>query len=1057
VIVSAVELRSRLFSWFKKIFIGVFSLILFLLAVVFATCVVLQNNPSRLEVVLEAAVTRLLGRELQIGELLESELGLESYLLARDVTLANPEWAKGADFVRVGRVLVRVNLPSIWLDGPILIRELELADATVNLLTAQGNPANWDFWPDAPQEQLIDDASTVPHPVFPLRILTASVARGVLTFHSATRDIALLVGNLALSEPSEGGLVNLDFNGAVNDIPLQVTGRAGPTVALLTQRDLRMEVAVQLGELFLKSTGSIENLLTLSGPDLEMDIAAPYSRPLLKLLGVAGSANGSLNFKGRLTDADPGIAVQGAGVLNGIEVQLSGEVEDPLAFTGLQMELELHGPSISELGAMLGVSGLPQTSYGITGKLKSTPQGTALLDLQVHGPSSALVLDGRLGASPNYTDSHLNLELTGESQAAFGPWLNLHFLPATAFRLTGALDRVDSGWQLSEAMFSSDELQLKVGASVDQLPQPASLIAQLELSSANISNLLASYGVEVEGAPALPIAIQAVISGAPKSLEIEQMTAQSGSSRLKVSGVLGDLTLRENINLAVELNTENLRELLPPKGNGDLPAVPFQLAMKAEFSAGGVELNQLEASVEDAQLSGQITVADLKNPASARGNFKLEGPSSRKLIGLLGTESAFSDSNYLLEVGFNNSDDWLRLNPIALQWGKTDLSGSINFRRGRVVTIESDLYSKFVDMPSMIPSIERLEKDKAENDKSAKKSGDLTFDALTKKELADRVISTKPLDFSFLKRLQGSLKYTADEVYLDDEARSSMSVDFVLKDGLLSSRKLTWDGTFISGDSALSVRALEKGGEIDIRMNATRLPFLALLGGESKHDPNAQYRAHIRSAGSSWREMAKSANGAMVFRGGGGRMDNSGAGLILGDVFDQVSSRLNPFKETDRYTKIVCHAGALSIVDGKASIAPGAVMRSKKLDFAVGGTINLHNEKIDLVFSTRSRKGIGVSVSKAITPYFKLGGTLAYPKIVLDPKGVALSGGAAVATAGISILAEGLWDRWIATASNPCKRLIKQVSEQNKKVFRDLLLPVSTNDTIKVRLQLAGT
>ena len=1110
--------------WFRKFIIAVFALISFLLLALFTAYIVLQNSPSRLEVVLETVVTRLLGRELQIGELLESELGLESYLLARDVTLANPEWAEGADFVRAGHVLVRVNLPSIWQDGPILIRELELEDVSVSLLSSQEHPANWDFWPDAQLTDDEHDASTLPAPVLPLRILTASVARGVVTFHSDSRDITLLIDDLAQSEPSEGGLVNLDFNGTVNDIPLNVKGVLGPTAALLYQRDLRMEVDVQLGELSLKSTGSIENLLTLSGPDLQLVISAPRSRPLLKLLGIPGSTDGPFNFKGQLTDARPGIAVQAAGVLNGIEVKFSGEVDDPLAVTGLQLELELHGPSISELGAVLGVSGLPGTPYDITGKLESTPQGIELLNFQFLGPSSRLVLDGRLGASPDFLGAHLDMDMSGESQAAFGPWLDLHFLPATKFQLTGALTRVDSGWQLSEAVFSSDELQLKVGASVDQLPQPTSLMAQLELSSANVSSLLASCGVEAEGVPALPIAIKAVISGAPRSLEIDQMTAQSGASRLKVSGLLGDLSARENINLAVELNTANLMELLPSKGEGEVPvlpleaqgrvivsadglgveelkgtigqanialqgnlnlvpplknskfsvqfegpnlgavlnpwlgreisAVPFQLAMKADFSSGGVELSQLEATVEDAQLSGKITIIDLNNPASARGNFELEGSSSLKLSSLLGYEAIFSDSIYSLKVGVNNSGDWLRIAPIAMQWGETDFSGSINLRPGSVVSIDADLYSKMINMPSIIRSVEQLEKEKAEAEKAeaergAQKGETLTSGALTKKELADRVITNEPLDFSFLKRLQGTLKYRADEIYLDDKARSSTNIDIALKDGVLSSRKLHWDGTFISGDAELTVRALEKGGEIDVRLDATKLPILELLGGEANDDPNAQYRAHIKSSGSSWQEMAKSATGAVVFQGGGGKMDNKGSGLILGDVFDQVASRINPSKETDRYTQIVCHAGAFSIVDGKASVVPGMVVRSKKLDFALGGAIDLHKENIDLGFNARSRKGIGISASKAITPFLKLGGSLAHPRIVVAPTGVALSGGVAVATSGMSILAQGLWDRWIATAKNPCKNLIKQVSKQDKEIFRKLLSPVSAGDTIK--------
>ena len=94
---------------------------------------------------------------------------------------------------------------------------------------------------------------------------------------------------------------------------------------------------------------------------------------------------------------------------------------------------------------------------------------------------------------------------------------------------------------------------------------------------------------------------------------------------------------------------------------------------------------------------------------------------------------------------------------------------------------------------------------------------------------------------------------------------------------------------------------------------------------------------------------------------------------------------------------------------------------------------------MDLVFNTKSRKGIGISAGKAFTPYFKIGGTMANPRLVIDPKGVAISGGAAVATAGLSILAEGLWDRWIATAKNPCEGLITTISKEKKGTYKALL------------------
>ena len=114
-------------------------------------------------------------------------------------------------------------------------------------------------------------------------------------------------------------------------------------------------------------------------------------------------------------------------------------------------------------------------------------------------------------------------------------------------------------------------------------------------------------------------------------------------------------------------------------------------------------------------------------------------------------------------------------------------------------------------------------------------------------------------------------------------------------------------------------------------------------------------------------------------------------------------------------------------------------MRTDKTDVLSAGTIDLGNETLNMAFSTRSRKGVGISAGKAVTPYVKLGGTLANPHLTLDPAGVALSGGAAFTTAGLSILAQGLWDRWVASGGDPCKRLIDKAGSDKKRDYKALL------------------
>ena len=226
---------------------------------------------------------------------------------------------------------------------------------------------------------------------------------------------------------------------------------------------------------------------------------------------------------------------------------------------------------------------------------------------------------------------------------------------------------------------------------------------------------------------------------------------------------------------------------------------------------------------------------------------------------------------------------------------------------------------------------------------------------------------------------------------------------------------------------------------MQLYIDSTRIPMFWMVTGDTDPEGTSVYRLDVSGQGRTVRELAASLNGLFVFQGGGGRMDNNGLDLLLGDILGEVFTRVNPTAETEAYTYMECHAGAMTFEDGILKAVPGAVMRTDKLDILSSGSINLHNERLDLVFNTRSRKGLGISASKAITPYIKLGGNLAHPQLGLNVKGAAISGGAAIATGGLSILAEGMWDRWVATARNPCKLLAERIEQDPGQEFRNLL------------------
>jgi hypothetical protein len=70
-------------------------------------------------------------------------------------------------------------------------------------------------------------------------------------------------------------------------------------------------------------------------------------------------------------------------------------------------------------------------------------------------------------------------------------------------------------------------------------------------------------------------------------------------------------------------------------------------------------------------------------------------------------------------------------------------------------------------------------------------------------------------------------------------------------------------------------------------------------------------------------------------------------------------------------------------------------------------------------------------------------GTLAKPQLAVDETGVLISGGAAVATGGLSLLARGLWDR-LSKAGDACNQVSDTALEQLGERLPDLAIEGTT-------------
>ncbi len=93
------------------------------------------------------------------------------------------------------------------------------------------------------------------------------------------------------------------------------------------------------------------------------------------------------------------------------------------------------------------------------------------------------------------------------------------------------------------------------------------------------------------------------------------------------------------------------------------------------------------------------------------------------------------------------------------------------------------------------------------------------------------------------------------------------------------------------------------------------------------------------------------------------------------------------------------------------------------------GKVDFDTEDIDLVWTIKPRQGVGISAGSIANPYIKLGGTLASPSLDVKPLEAVASAGAAVATAGLTIVFKGIYDR-ITAEKKVCVEALAKARQQ---------------------------
>ena len=158
--------------------------------------------------------------------------------------------------------------------------------------------------------------------------------------------------------------------------------------------------------------------------------------------------------------------------------------------------------------------------------------------------------------------------------------------------------------------------------------------------------------------------------------------------------------------------------------------------------------------------------------------------------------------------------------------------------------------------------------------------------------------------------------------------------------------------------------------------------------------------------------MTGSLNGSLFIGSKGGSAEDVDLSFLETFIFDQLFSVLMPKSdETFDDTRFSCISTYLEISDGLVKTKPAFAFTSEKIAVITKGTLDLKTEKMNLNFNSTPTNALQINPGEMFYPYILISGTLAAPKVGVDPGKAALHGGAAIATLGLSVLAKGLLDR----------------------------------------------
>ncbi|MDP6947744.1 MAG: AsmA family protein [Arenicellales bacterium] len=791
----------------------------------------------------------------------------------------------------------------------------------------------------------------------------------------------------------------------------------------------KLEIQLTTDAATIEAKGSIGPFGKAAQFDMPFEIKTRELAALVKPLGATVPAGFSGHVQGRLVgeSKDLNLSELKLAVASDI-VTVNGGGNDGGTIGPLGNAAVFKMPISAESGDLTALADAFRLTdiFGFNSSLGGQATMSAVLggsigDLDLDGLSASLTnpfgrmaLNGSIASLGRDTVLNLNVDAAVPDLARLEPILNWSLDQYPGVGLSGRAKLLGKAGQLRLSGVDGriDGKGIRSGRFSGQLPDVTDLASgsiTVNLAVDDLGQFTGPLGLVT--AAALPARLSVNVVGAPRpgSPLFVVLDGASDDMQLQINGQINPSDKKTTFDINSRFQADNVAKVSQIFGL----AIPLDGSLSLE-----TELRR-DASQDARTVNGVVRMSSSKFNAAAQGSFSWPPRSGNKLIlqfeaPSLAHLSRWLPGDYLnpgplrFEGKFRIDDQNAPFGDFAVTLGNNELSGDavikginlgkfpeISVNPGEKIRIAGKFKSSRLNLLEIFPP--------RKGPRQAPESHETIF-------------SSEPLSIDWIQNADLDIDLQADHLVSRGFEAKGLSTDVNVADGVLdiSARSGEFSGGTFSMDIGLDTRTAPYATDFRFDINDLVLDQVPALQNVKLPLQGAiDVAIDLSGKGVSPKEIVSGSSGSLLASGTDAVIPASNADFLTGSILFGFLNLINP-KEKSEFHSLDCGLIGFRIVDGIAMSRDSVALQTPDVTYLIRGGFSLKDESIVFAVKPKARKGVGISAA-TLTNVFRLAGTLTEPRREADLEGVAKTGatwGLAAITGGLSILAQGLFDKF---------------------------------------------